>query len=106
MEKQSGKKHKGFVLLETLLAFGIISFAVLFFYQGELGFLLDIENKMIDSRMHRVLYEEVVEARRIQQKTGLVNIERNGYYEVSYRLEELPYAQISSEKKQFGIYRK
>lgn len=106
MKKRFGKKHKGFVLFETLLAFGMISFAVLFFYQGAFDFLLDIENKMIDSRMYRVLYEEVVEARRMQQTTGLVTVERNGQYEVSYRLEELPYAQISSEKKQFGIYRK
>lgn len=105
MKKQFETKHKGFVLFETLLAFVIISYAVLFFYQGELGFLLDIENKMIDSRMHRVLYEEVVEARRMQQTTGRINVERNGHYEVSYRLEGLPYAQISSEKKQFGIYR-
>lgn len=105
MKKQFEKKHKGFVLLETLLSFGIISFAVVFFYQGELSFLLDIENKMIDSRMHRVLYEEVVEARRMQQTTGIVNVERNGNYEVSYHLEERPYAQIKSEKKQFEIYR-
>lgn len=105
MKKKSGTNHNGFILIETLLAFGIITFAVLFFYRGEVAFLLDIESKMIESRMYRVLYEEVVEGRKMNKFDEQRMINRNGEYQVSYRLQDSPSAQITFGQKQFGIYR-
>lgn len=105
MKKKSGTNHKGFILIETLLAFGVITFAVLFFYKGEVAFLLDIESKMIESRMYRVLYEEVVEGRKMNKSDEQQIIQRNGEYRIHYRLQDSPSAQITFGQQQFGIYR-
>lgn len=106
MKSKFEKNYEGFILFETLLAFSMISVAVLFFHQGEMVFLLDIESKMIDSRMYRVLSEEVIEGRIMKRTSETVTVERNGNYEISYRLEDVPYAQITCGQKQFSIYRK
>ncbi|GGI64933.1 MULTISPECIES: hypothetical protein [Enterococcus] len=105
MKKKSGTNHKGFILIETLLSFGVITFAILFFYKGEVAFLVDIENKMIESRMYRVLYEEVVEGRKMNKSDEQRIIHRNGKYQVSYRLQDSPSAKITFGQQEFGIYR-
>ena len=105
MKERLSTSHKGFILIEALLAFSLITVSILLFQRGAIQYLLASETEMEESQMYRTLYEEVRGARKNETSMGHKIIERNNRYEVQYRLEARPYVQIKTATQQVGIYR-
>lgn len=106
MKKKLSPSHKGFILFETLLAFAVVTFAVIFFYKGSVTFLIASEEQQKELQMYRVLYEEVSEARRNGKQTGRYPITRGGTFQLDYQLEQECYAAITEERQSLRVYRK
>ena len=99
------KRHEGVVFLESLLAFAVISFAVIYFYQGSLQFLMMSEQQQRELQQYRVLYEEISKARNTQQKSGAYSLKRGGKYQINYQLETLFYVESTEENQHIRIER-
>lgn len=105
MIKQLNQSNRGFILFETILAFFVISFAVLFFYKGSVTFLIESEERQVELRMYRVLYEEVASGRKSDLKEKWVTVNRGGHFYVEYQLEGKSYAQITRKDQSIRIYK-
>ncbi len=99
------KRHEGVVFLESLLAFAVISFAVIYFYHGSLQFLMMSEQQQRELQQYRVLYEEISKARNTQQKSGAYSLTRGGKYQIKYQLETLFYVESTEENQHIRIER-
>lgn len=106
MKKQLNQLSKGFILFETLMAFFVISFAVLFFYKGSVTFLIEAESRQQELQMYRVLYEEVASGRKQDLQSEQFIVNRVQSYEVEYQLEGRIYGQITGGDKSIRIEKK
>lgn len=105
MKKRLYQCRKGFILFETLLAFTVITFSILFFYRGSLESLLDSEQKQQELQSYRVLYEEISEARKNGKQKGTYPVIRSGSFQIDYQLEGIFYAEISESNQNIRISR-
>ena len=99
------KRHDGVVFLESLFAFAVISFAVIYFYHGSLQFLMMSEQQQRELQQYRVLYEEISKARNTQQKSGAYSLTRGGKYQINYQLYTLFYVESTEENQHIRIER-
>ncbi|MHC5268887.1 hypothetical protein ACYSNO_06900 [Enterococcus sp. LJL98] len=103
MRKKSKPFNQGFILLETILAFYLIHFAVFFFYSGSLNFLKQSEAQQEELQMYRVLYEEIASARKQGKSKESQWLQRGKNFYVEYQLEEQAYAQITRNGQTISI---
>ena len=105
MKKSSPIFKQGFILLEAVVAVGLLAICIFYYQMCQLHAVTASQKKYQGITMLRVLYEEVRESRYGQLAAAQYEVERNGFFTISYETEPYHQAQISSEQQSRVIQR-